>query len=231
MQQSCKIPKFKKQKGFATLPLVIFLVILFLLVINGFYQKEEPIMKKLIVFQAAIKTAEIEELSRAAAEEVVSSYKSLEKIKPELIKADEENGYKVLKHLIVKNIEEKHRAYLMASDNKINFTCFCSNYDYNELKEALSFSSRLSRLVIPARAKHIGSCNESIVVIVNSLDDIKVLLTKDNKRFFCLVQHENVAYMEIASLELKLRNRKVENEELKEAIVYYLENEYGKNMK
>jgi hypothetical protein len=137
----------------------------------------------------------------------------------------------VLKRLIVKNIEEKHSAYLMASDNKINFTCFCSNYDYNELKEALSFSSRLSRLVIPASAKHIGSCNESIVVIVNSLDDIKVLLTKDNKRFFCLVQHENVAYMEIASLELKLRNRKVENEELKEAIVYYLENEYGKEMR
>ena len=221
----------KDKKGFATLPFLIFIVLYFLFLINNFYYVEEPIMEKLMIIQTAIKTAEIEEIARAASEEVVSSYKELAKINPALIKVDEEHGYRVLKHFIIKNIEEKHHHYLKTSQEKINFTCFCTEYNYEELKEVLQESAKFNMLIIPAKAKHIGSCNESISIIVNNLEDIKIILTKDNIRFFCFLQHNNVVYIEIVALELKLRNRNNINEELMKDMLNYLNIEYGKQEK
>ncbi|MEM4295232.1 MAG: hypothetical protein QXI89_00880 [Candidatus Anstonellales archaeon] len=219
----------RKFLAFATLPFFIFVILFFLVFINSVYTKNESLIDKTQVFQAAIKRAELEETIRKAGEEVVEAYKEAKQIKQELVKADELAGWPVLKILMVVNIGKAMDDYLKI-ESKINTTCFCSFYDYNELKQSSDESSNKSMITIPRNAKVGMNCNEYIDIFITSLENISIVLTKNNVRFFCIAQNKNSAYIETLRQEITLRETMPKRNDLLNVLLNELENKYGKSM-
>jgi hypothetical protein len=229
------------KKAFGTLPFVLFIFLFFISIINVLYKNQDSFIEKHYVFHAAIKRAELEETTRKAGEEVVIIYKIINRTKPDLINADKMAGWKLLKSLIIYNINRKHDVYTKMS--LFNESCFCGKYDVSLIKQMSQQGAKDSMLTVPINNNQVGSCSDFIDVFINSIDDINIILTKDNTRFYCATQYGNAQYFEFLNAEIRLRqinesevdeiynNIEQLDKELYNLIMYELKEEYENNQK